>query len=795
MNILSAIVLTVSSTRAAAFLSEAAGKSFLILTAAFILALICRRSAAATRHFIWFVAVAGLLALPVAEAFAPHWSGPGWANALLQQRFSGISGNDVPALSVDGGQDSVGVESSKTAASSASTVQTHQAVRHYSLRKLAWRAWLAGVCMTLLFFLRQRWLLHQIERNARPVTEPEVRDLWNSALGELRLNRNVRLLQNDEPLMPMVWGWWRPAALLPSEALLWERSRLHSVLRHELAHVRRDDCLAQSLAALVCALYWFNPLAWLAAARMRAERERACDDLVLSLGETRPSEYAGHLLEIARHWSAAPRGALPVAKRSGLERRLRALLDGAISHGEMSRRAAAVVVCALAAGLLALAGWKAAAGETPDPLRQELIARLQTFSQLKEKQAEQLAADAGVQITPQFKDFFDAAIRGDGPSVTNKEAYFMQNHRQYSHTNANDVSVDTPYWQTVLEICLGYEIVVPGEAKYIQEYEEGIVQSIPSGAIYFGGTDPGRGLITAFCRSQPDADPFFTLTQNALADTTYLEYLRRMYGGRISVPTGEEAESVFSNYLVDAKQRLAANQLKPGEDVHLENGHVAVSGQVAVMQINGGIARIIFAHNPDRDFYIEESFPLDWMFPYLEPHGLILKINRTALPSLSADAVQRDEDYWQPRIQEMIGDWLRPETPLADVLDFADRVFGRGDFSGFTGDARFVKDTESPRMFSKLRSSIAGVYAWRVGALKEIPTPSEYLAPTGAESERMSAAADFAFRQALALCPYSPEVNLRYANFLTSQGRTDDANAVLQIGQRLEPLAKAIQRK
>ncbi len=156
--------------------------------------------------------------------------------------------------------------------------------------------------------------------------------------------------------MPMTWGWWRPAALLPAEAIHWDRQRARLVLRHELAHVRRNDCLAQALAAFVCALYWFNPLAWVAAARMRVERERACDDLVVSLGETRPSEYAGHLLEVARQWSGAPRAALPVAKRFGLEERLRALLDGANHHGEMSARAAAAVTCALLAMVLVAAG-------------------------------------------------------------------------------------------------------------------------------------------------------------------------------------------------------------------------------------------------------------------------------------------------------------------------------------------------------------------------------------------------------------------------------------------------------
>ena len=86
------------------------------------------------------------------------------------------------------------------------------------------------------------------------------------------------------------------------------------------------------------------------------------------------------------------------------------------------------------------------------------------------------------------------------------------------------------FWQPVLEICLAYDHVVNCEPKYTQMAMDGIINSIPAGSIYFGGTDPGRGLPTAFCKSHVDADPFYTLTQNALADGTYLEYLRKTYG-------------------------------------------------------------------------------------------------------------------------------------------------------------------------------------------------------------------------------------------------------------------------
>ncbi|MGD1083338.1 MAG: M56 family metallopeptidase [Verrucomicrobiota bacterium] len=787
MNTWNYIVLTLSSPRASAALLEVAGKSFLILAAAFPLALGCRRSAAATRHFIWLAALAGLLTLPLATVWTPRWNTPAWAGELFRRRPAQSSGNAAPALVTSLPLASGAGEPSAVGPRSLSPAATAPPAKRFPWRSLVLPGWAAGVVLTLLVCVGRRWSLRKIERAARPVTDPEVLGLRDSALRELGLRRKVRLLQTGQPLMPMTWGFWRPAALLPADAAKWERERLRLVLRHELAHVRRGDCLAQALASVACAFYWFNPLAWLAAARMRVERERACDDLVVALGHTRPSEYAGHLLDIARQLSAAPRAALPVARQSGLEQRLRALLDGANHHGGLTRRAAAVVTCALAACLVALAGWRVTAADTaPDALRQQLIARLQTFSALKEKQSEQLAAAAGEKISPEFQGLFDAAIRGDGQYVTNRFEYYRQHHPQYEGPrDTRDASLRTSYWGPVLEICLAYNGVVSDEPEYVREFAEDIIQSIPAGSVYFGGTDPGRGLVTAFCPSQPQADPFFTLTQNALADPTYLDYLRRMYGGRIYVPTKEDTDKTMQNFVADVQKRLAENKLKEGEHVTNDDGRMDISGQVVVMEINAMLARIIFDRDPDREFYIEESFPLDWMYPNLEPHGLILKLNRAPLPELGAATVQRDQDYWQPRVQEMIGGWLRPETPLKTVLDFVEKTYGRKDLSGFAGNPRLVGDANSQQMFSKLRSTIAGVYAWRVGALKAVPTPGEYLAPPGAERQRMSDTADLAFRQAFALCPHAPEAVYRYADFLVAQGRKEDAILLLETASRL----------
>ena len=302
-----------------------------------------------------------------------------------------------------------------------------------------------------------------------------------------------------------------------------------------------------------------------------------------------------------------------------------------------------------------------------------------------------------------------------------------------------------------------------------------IIASIPAGSIYFGGTNAGRFIITALQKSQVQAEPFFTLSQGALADARYLEYLRGMYGTKIYTPTDEDSKKTFQDYTEDAAQRRSKNQLKPGENVTVgADGKVQVSGMMAVVQVKGLLAKIIFEKNPDREFYIEESFPFDWMYPYLEPHGLILKINHQPLPGLSDEIVEQDHDYWRSLVRPMIGDWLTDDTSVDKIAAFAKKTFGKQDFNGFTGDRRFIQNAYSHRMFSKLRSSLAGLYAWRMQHA------------TGAtEKDRMAREADFSFRQAWALCPDSTGAVFRYVTLLLEQKRVVDALLVAETAAQM----------
>ncbi|MGO8682658.1 MAG: M56 family metallopeptidase [Limisphaerales bacterium] len=764
---------SIQNSHCATLFLDAFLKSFIVLALAGGVCALWRRSSAATRHLIWFLAVASLPCLPLLALLLPSWQRPLWSVATGFDSGNQVSmtlelmPGTMPVTFAQTPQTSPAVAGASDA-DRGSTRSNREIAARFSANWLVFGliVWFAGAVLVLISAASGQLRLRKFSRIAQPLQSADWTLLLEEVCETLRLRRAVNLLQSTDNVMPLTWGWWRPAVLLPAESGQWPAERRRIVLLHELAHVKRWDCLTQFAAKIVCALYWFNPLAWLAARQMCIERERACDDLVLN-GGCKASDYAGHLVEIARSFRRVPQMAgIAMARPSGLEQRVTAILDGQRNRQRMARMAMILIVLALF-GLEFLVGGYAKENSAGTWLLKSSGASVQLKAFVAEKEAQ---ARAGTNDVSVFQTFFAAAAKGDWLTVSNAFVDFRNHAGQYEHSDQTkiDERLRGTAWQVVLEIWGAFYAFGDGDEKYSMVFGTNIIASIPPGSIYFGGTDAGRFIVTALQKSHVKADPFFTLTQNALADSTYLDYLRGMYGNKLYVPTTNDLQKSFQDYTEDVTQRRSRNQLRPGEDYKTgPDGKIQVSGQMAVVQVDGLVAKVIFDKNPDHGFYIEESFPFDWLYPYLEPHGLIMKINRQPLAALPEDVVSKDHDYWAKCVQPMIGDWLNDGTPVEQVAAFAQKTFGKQDFTGFAGDPRFIQNAYSHRTFSKLRSSQAGVYAWR---LKQ--------AADAAEKERMARAADFAFRQAWALCPYSPEAVFRYVNFLLGQKRSADALVV-----------------
>jgi tetratricopeptide (TPR) repeat protein len=296
--------------------------------------------------------------------------------------------------------------------------------------------------------------------------------------------------------------------------------------------------------------------------------------------------------------------------------------------------------------------------------------------------------------------------------------------------------------------------------------------------------------LTDFIKENPQSWTRIRLNR-LLLEAAYPKEIARSLGGvypdrEIYTPTPDDSQHCFQEYMADAQRRMQANQLKPGEDVKIIENRVQVSGQVAVMNINGLLTKVIFDHNPKNEFFVEESFPLDWMYPYLTPFGVIMKINRQPLSSLTGDIFDRDHQFWKQFSKRLTGDIIDYDTPIKQITDWIEKTYLRHDFNGFTGDRRFMHDDDAQKSFSKLRSSIGGIYAWRLNPDPNITKP-EYRPKTSEEYQRVLKEADFAFRQAFAFCPYSPEAVFRYCQLLLQMRRFDDALLVAETCLKLDP--------
>jgi TonB family protein len=329
---------------ALAFFFACFAKATFLLVCAWLIATVLRqRSSAAQRHHVWAAAVLASLALPVFALLLPAW-------------HSATLGSAAALWNPD--HANAGSSVSHTIPSSIINV-TATSPLFNKLAVTALLAWAFGFSFILLRLLMGLARLAWVSAYARPFFD----DDWMRSVLELstfhKIGRPVRLLQrNSSVAMPLTWGIFRPVIVLPTSAAQWSEDRRCMVLSHELAHISRHDWFLQICAEFVRAIYWFHPLVWLAAARLRQESERASDDAVLRAGIA-PSHYASQLLDLARTLENSGRAwstALAIARPSNLERRFAAMLNPSINRSRLSFRTSLLIPFFALCLLIPLAG-------------------------------------------------------------------------------------------------------------------------------------------------------------------------------------------------------------------------------------------------------------------------------------------------------------------------------------------------------------------------------------------------------------------------------------------------------
>jgi beta-lactamase regulating signal transducer with metallopeptidase domain len=342
-------------------------KATAVLLAGALAAAALRSAAAGTRHLVWLATLAGVLMMPALGhgplrlEVLPSWPF-GFAEGSGARVGEGTPPGPVaaPDSTATAPEPMPGIELSR------SNPARPARPRLFSSGTAGLALWAGGATLLLGRLLSGSLAARRIVRSARAVENPGWTRLLHELADRLDLAEAPALLVSERTSMPFAYGALSPGIVLPSGAEEWSEDRRRVVLLHELAHVRRRDLAGHQLGRLACAVYWFHPLVWTAARRLRAESERACDDCVLDCG-ARASDYAGHLLDLlgGARAQAAPAPTLPMARGKEFEGRLLAILDPARRRSP-ARGEAAVLLAGLGVIYVAVAA-AAPSPATPEP--------------------------------------------------------------------------------------------------------------------------------------------------------------------------------------------------------------------------------------------------------------------------------------------------------------------------------------------------------------------------------------------------------------------------------------------
>jgi hypothetical protein len=369
----------------------------------------------------------------------------------------------------------------------------------------------------------------------------------------------------------------------------------------------------------------------------------------------------------------------------------------------------------------------------PASAEEVVASKVQQFGRSRRAIVQSIALKIAKEIPPEIEEFFDALEEGDWEEIDRRFSALAKRSGQYEGST-HSPELD-PFWPAVLEAYGPAEQAHLWPAQKLLDYGEAVLGSLRPGMVYVGGTDPGR-FIPTLLNETSGGEPHIILTQNALADSRYLEYVRFQYADRFGLPSDEESKQIYEQYAAEAKERLEHDkqfpaepkQIRPGENVKIVDGKVEVSGQTAVMAVNERLLQRILEKNPDASVALEESFPMKSTYATAAPLGPIIEIRaRDSLTAPRPDEAAHSLDYWRKTKQKLMFD---PEA--------------------FGSEATI-------RTYSHLAVAQANLLA----------------------SQNYSAEAEEAYRLARDIYPASKEAAYNLAQLLSSSGRESDAQAVL----------------
>lgn len=238
-----------------------------------------------------------------------------------------------------------------------------------------------------------------------------------------------------------------------------------------------------------------------------------------------------------------------------------------------------------------------------------------------------------------------------------------------------------------------------------------------------------------------DRRDLYIITQNALADAFYNQYIRNHYSTERPAPRGwvdkwlgRDKHFPKAPLVLPRQEDIMAIYQGAMERRQREPGAPDPNSDPTVL--NSMVGEWIWQRNKDqRHFFVEESFPMEWSYPNAVPHGLCYEIKRDPVPVLAPEQVASDMKYWREYIDHL------------------------------KADPGFEDDIDAQRSFSKLRNTGGNIYKWR----------------------KMPEAAEQAYRQALELWPGNTETLNNFSDLLMQQNRVDELRDILSKASKADP--------
>jgi beta-lactamase regulating signal transducer with metallopeptidase domain/protein involved in polysaccharide export with SLBB domain len=306
-----------------------------------VAAIVARRASAALRHRVWSLATVAVLTLPLLITLLPE-----------HRLRTAVARPASPVIMVRPPSDPLPADAVKPAlVPMVVTTTAPPVVRTIPWATLVGVAWAVPAAAILLRLLVGCASARRLVQRSAELRDGSARDCLDQLSGG---QRSPRLFESGAVAVPLCVGPCRPAIVLPADWPRWTPDELSAVLTHESAHAARHDVLWQLLAGAATAAYWPHPLAWVAAWRLRVERELACDDAVLARGGS-TAPYARWIVDFAERHRPTIVGGVAMAAPGNLDGRIAALLDVGRRRSPVSRRAA-MVLSIVAVFVLGLAG-------------------------------------------------------------------------------------------------------------------------------------------------------------------------------------------------------------------------------------------------------------------------------------------------------------------------------------------------------------------------------------------------------------------------------------------------------